>query len=177
MSRVGIRYSKALFQLAKEQHKLEQVESELVMLSGLIKSNRDLKNMLVNPLITAAKKVEIVARIFKGKLDALTFNFVILICRNKRSDLLQEIIDQFRERVLEEQGTWQGQIFSAQALAPAQIDSISRRIMDLTGKTVILQSQVDQKLLGGFIVKIKDTIIDLSIRGQLDRLRTKLISG
>ncbi len=57
MSRVGIRYSKALFQLAKEQHKLEQVESELVMLSGLIKSNRDLNGLLVNPLITAAKKV------------------------------------------------------------------------------------------------------------------------
>lgn len=177
MSRVGIRYSKALFQLAKEQHKLEQVESELVMLSGLIKSNRDLNGLLVNPLITAAKKVKIVSRVFKGKLDALTFNFVILICRNKRSDLLQEIIDQFRERVLEEQGTWQGQIFSAQTLAPAQIDLITKRIMDLTGKTVILKAQLDQNLLGGFIVKIKDTIIDLSIKGQLDQLRTKLISG
>jgi len=177
MSRVGIRYSKALFQLAKEQHKLEQVESELVILSGLIKSNRDLKDMLVNPLITAAKKVEIVSRIFKGKLDALTYNFVILICRNKRSDLLPEIIDQFRERVLEEQGIWQGQIFSAQALAPAQIDLISKRIMDLTGKTVILKAQLDKNLLGGFIVKIKDTIIDLSIKGQLDQLRTKLIAG
>jgi F-type H+-transporting ATPase subunit delta len=177
MSRVGIRYSKALFQLAKEQYKLEQVESELVMLTELIKSNRDLNGMLVNPLITAAKKVEIVTRLFKGKLDALTCNFVILICRNKRSDLLQEIIDQFRERVLEERGTWQGQIFCAQALAPAQIDQITKRIMDLTGKTVILKPQVDQNLLGGFVVKIKDTIIDLSIKGQLDRLRTKLISG
>ena len=177
MSRVGIRYSKALFQLAKEQHKLEQVESELVILSGLIKSRRDLKDMLVNPLITAAKKVEIVAQIFKGKLDALTYNFVILICRNKRSDLLPEIIDQFRERVLEEQGIWQGQIFSAQALAPAQIDLISKRIMDLTGKTVILKAQLDKNLLGGFVVKIKDTIIDLSVKCQLEQLRTKLIAG
>jgi F-type H+-transporting ATPase subunit delta len=177
MSRVGIRYSKALFQLAKEQQKLEKVESELLMLSGLVKSNPDLKGMLVNPLITAAKKVDIVSRLFKGKLDELTYNFVILICRNKRSHLLQEITDQFRERVLEEQGTWQGQIFCAQALAPAQIEQITKRIMALTGKTVILQPQVDRGLLGGFIVKIKDTIIDLSIKGQLDRLRAKLISG
>jgi F-type H+-transporting ATPase subunit delta len=177
MSRVGIRYSKALFQLAKEQQKLEKVEAELLMLSGLIKSNRDLKGLLVNPLITAAKKVDIVSRLFKGKLDDLTYNFVILICRNKRSHLLQEITDQFHERVLEDQGIWQGQIFCTQALAPAQIDQITKRIMALTGKTVILQPQVDRGLLGGFIVKIKDTIIDLSIKGQLERLRAKLISG
>ncbi len=177
MSRVGIRYSKALFQLAKEQHKIDQVESELIMLSDLIKSNLDLKNMLVNPLITAAKKVEIISQIFKGKLSLLTYNFIILICRNKRNHLLQEIIDQFRERVLDEQGTWQGQIFCAHPLAPTQIDLITTRIMNLTGKTVILEPQLDKNLIGGFIVKIKDTVIDLSIKGQLDRLRTKLVTG
>jgi F-type H+-transporting ATPase subunit delta len=177
MSRVAIRYSKALFQTAREQHKVDLVESELQMLSELILSNGKLKDMLVNPLITAAKKVDIVSRVFKGKLDSLTYNFIILVCRNKRSQILTEIIEQFRERVLDEQGTWQGQIFCAHPLAPDQINSITSRMKDLTGKSVILKPQVDHDLIGGFVVKIRDMIIDLSVKGQLNRLRTKLISG
>jgi F-type H+-transporting ATPase subunit delta len=177
MSRVSSRYSKALFQLAREQQKIDQVESELQILCGLIQSNKDLQDMLANPLVSAAKKVQVVSKIFKGKLDTLTYNFVLLICRKKRSQLLQEIVQHFREQVLEERGTWQGQILSAQPLAAAQVDGITRRISKLTGKTVILSMQVDQSLLGGFIVKIKDTIIDLSVKRQLERLRNRLVSG
>jgi len=177
MSRVANRYSKALFQLAIEQKKIDLVDAELNMLSELMQSTAEFRAMLTNPLITAAKKAEIVAGIFKGKLDKLTYNFLILICRNKRGPLLAEIIDQFRERVQDEKGIWQGEIFSARPLTRAQIGQIKTRTGNLTGKTIVLQPQVDKDLIGGFIVKIKDTIIDLSVKGQLERLRTKLISG
>jgi F-type H+-transporting ATPase subunit delta len=177
MSRVAIRYSKALFQLARERNKIDLVESELNLLSELIQSTVEFSDMLVNPLITATKKAELVSRLFKDKLDPLTYNFMILVCRNKRSSMLPEIIVQFRERVQDEKGIWQGKIICAHPLTRAQIEQISSRTRDLTGKTVLLQQQVDKNLIGGFIVKIKDTIIDLSVKGQLDRLHSKLISG
>jgi len=177
MSRVANRYSKALFQLAREEQKIDLLESETKNLLDLIQTNNDLSNMLVNPLMTAAKKVEIVTRLFTGRFDPLTCHFLILVCRKKRSNLLAEIMTNFLDRVLEEKGIWKGTVYGAHPLTPGQIEQIRKRTMVLTGKTILLEEQVDHSLIGGFIVQIKDTIIDLSVKGQLNRLRTKLIFG
>jgi F-type H+-transporting ATPase subunit delta len=177
MSRVANRYGKAFFQLAKENRKIELLESEMTCLLDLIRNNKEFSDMLVNPLITAAKKADIVTGLFTGTLDPLSCHFLILVCRNKRSNLLAEIVSNFLDRVLEEKGIWKGTVYSAHPLASDQLDEIRKQTMNLTGKTILLEEHVDQSLVGGFIVKIKDTVIDLSVKGQLSRLRTKLVFG
>jgi F-type H+-transporting ATPase subunit delta len=177
MSRVANRYGKALFQLAKVNRKIGIVESEMIQLQELIRTDKAFHGMLVNPLLTAAKKVEIVTKLFTGRWDPLSCHFLILVCRNKRGNLIGEIVSNFLDRVLEEKGIWKGQVYSASPLAPDQLNEIRKRTTALTGKTILFEEHVDKSLVGGFIIKIKDTVIDLSVKGQLNRLRTKLIFG
>jgi F-type H+-transporting ATPase subunit delta len=177
MSRVANRYSKALFQLARERQKIDGVQADFNSLQELMRTSVDFRQLLHNPLITAAQKVDIISRTFQGKSDDLTLHFLVLVCRKKRSQLLEEIISDFHDRVLENKGILKGSLVSAHHLVPDQLDQIRKHLEEATGKTIILEEHLDQNLVGGFVVKIKDTVLDLSVKGQLERLRAKLIYG
>ena len=177
MSRVAGRYSKALFEIALEKNKLDVVAGDFELISQISTENVDFRNMLINPLIPATKKADIFSKLFKDKTDQLTYNFLRLLCTKKRSEFLLEVIDHFRVRILDHEGILTGQIISANPLSPDQVQDIHNRIKSQSGKKVQLSQEIDKNLMGGFIVKVKDNVIDLSVRNQLDKLRNKLVFG
>ena len=177
MSRVAGRYSKALFAAALEKNKLDVVTADLNSVSGIIDQSIEFKNMIYNPLIPVIKKTAVIKKIFEGSIDQLTLDFLILVCGKKRSDLLPEIIADFNIRILEYKGVLAGQIISSHPLSAEQVKDIHDKIAAQSGQEVQLSQEVDENLVGGFIVRIKDTVIDLSVRNQLLKLRNKLIFG
>jgi F-type H+-transporting ATPase subunit delta len=177
LSRVASRYSKALFAATLEQKKLDIVAGDLNSVSSIIDQNKDFKNLLYNPLIPANKKTDIIRKIFDGKINQLTYNFLKLLCSKKRSEFLPEIIDDFKMRILEYEGVLIGQIISSKPLSPVQVADIHKKITTQSGQKVQLSQEIDEDLIGGFIVKIKDTVIDLSVKNQLNKLRNKLVFG
>lgn len=177
MSRVAKRYSKALFEAAIDQHIIEQVKSDLVQVDELIKVNNQFTSMLFNPLIAAVKKSELMRKIFSGKVEPLLANFLIMLCLKKRADFLPEIITSFFDRVLELEGVISGEVFSSAPLPPRQFEQIREKIVEITGFQVQLTQHINEDLIGGFVVKIQDTVIDLSVKNQLDNLRNKLVFG
>ena len=177
MSRIAIRYSKALFDLALEKELIETVQTDLQMIKEVCLGNADFQNALVNPLIDENVKAKLLTELFEDNLNPLTFKFLQLLSKKKRSGFLLEMIDQFLMRVLDHQGILSGLIISAKSLDPDQVEEVKNKITVMTGKTVLLVEQIDDSVVGGFIVKIKDTVIDLSIRTQLEKLHTQLVSG
>ncbi len=177
MSRVASRYSKAIFASALEQNKLDVVAGDLKSVSSIIDQSKEFENLINNPLIPANKKTEIVKKLFEGKSDQLTFNFLKLLCSKKRSEFLPAIIEDFNQRILLYNGVLTGKIISSQPLSDAQVSEIHDKIASQSGKKVELSQEIDKDLIGGFVVKIKDTVIDLSVKNQLDKLRNKLVFG
>jgi F-type H+-transporting ATPase subunit delta len=177
LSRVANRYSKALFHAAREENKIDSIDADLKAVQNLIIQNAEFRGMLINPLIPATKKTELMSHIFKGKVDILTHRFLQMVCDKNRSNLLLEIINRFYELLYAFKGILKGKIISAQALDSEEVQNINEKIKDMTGKKVELELETDADLVGGFIVKIEDTIIDLSVKGQLDKLRKKLVFG
>ena len=177
MSRVAIRYSKALFQLAREENLVTQVQSDLEMIKETCSANVEFQNMLDNPLIEESAKAKVLKDLFEENVHQLTFRFLQLLSRKKRSGFLFEMIDHFMESVLDYRGILAGTLIASSPLESDQIDEIKKRVESLTGKSVIFAEQIDQSLVGGFIVKIKDTVIDLSIKTQLEKLRAQLVQG
>ena len=80
-------------------------------------------------------------------------------------------------RILEHEGVLSGQIISSKPLSPVQVADIHKKIATQSGQKVQLSQEIDEDLIGGFIVKIKDTVIDLSVKNQLNKLRNKLVFG
>jgi len=177
VSRVANRYTKALFELAVEEKKIEIVRSDFDMIESVLKESGQFSELIHNPLIPASQKARLMQQIFENKLDRLTYNFLILLCNKKRSDLLPEIIKKFYQKLLDYQGVITGLVISSQPIAQEQLESIHKKVSAGTGRKVQLSQEIDQSLLGGFIIKIKDTVIDLSVKNQLSKLRNKLIFG
>ena len=177
MSRIASRYGKALFQLAKEQGNVDRILDDLLWLEQVIAGSAELCTILSNPLIRGEDKAKIITNIGKDTMDDLTCRFVELLCRKRRSEIIREVIRQYENYVLDLKGIMKSKIISAVALNDEQSEKIKKRISQLTGKTVRLEQDVNKDLIGGFIIKLEDKVIDLSIRGQLEVLRKQLIFG
>jgi F-type H+-transporting ATPase subunit delta len=177
LSSVANRYSKALFELALEQGRLEEVEADLLGVKELITVNKDFSDLLLNPLIPLRVRSESISKLFKGKINQLTYNFFQLICQKKRTNLLLLIIDRFMARILDYRNIVSVEVISAHSLADDQINTINTKVAEIVDKKIQLEKKIDQNLIGGFIIKIKDTVIDLSVKRQIEKLRTKLITG
>lgn len=177
MSRVANRYSKALFELAVEQKKLDAVEKDLNLVQSVLDENEDFAQLMVNPLVQASVKAKVVGMVFDGKVNSLTFNFLNMVCSKKRSDSIHDIITIFKDRLNDHRGILRGEILSAIPMSDEQKDQVAEKMQQLTGKTVVLGQEIDESLLGGFVVKVRDTVIDFSVKRQLEKLREKLVFG
>ena len=177
MSRIAIRYSKALFETALEKKKLDVVLNDLNMIRDTAEQDLQFVQVLHNPLIQAVRKKKIVTDIFKDRVDDLTLRFLSLVMQKRRSEFLIEMIKNFAERIDEHNGIVNGELFSAGDIAPDQTDEIRVKLESLTGKKIRLVIRTDPDLIGGFVVKLRDTVIDLSVQGQLEKLRNKLVFG
>jgi len=177
LSRVAIRYSKALFDLALEKNMVNEVRSDLEMIYKVCTDNPDFKQLLNNPLIEEKIKSNVLKELFEENVNPLSFKFLQLLSKKKRSSFILEMTDKYIERVLEHQGILSCLLISPQPVEADQSNAIKERIEKMTGKKVVFCYLIDTSVLGGFIVKIKDTVIDLSVKTQLEKMRTRLVHG
>jgi F-type H+-transporting ATPase subunit delta len=177
LSRVAIRYSKALFELARDKNLVTEVQSDLAFIQETCLANPDFHDLLNNPLIEEYIKANVLKEMFAAEVQQLTFRFLELLSKKRRTGFLLEMIDRFLTRVQEYQGILAGTLIASTKLTSTQVDEIRKKVEVLTGKKVLLSEQIDPSLIGGFIVKIKDTVVDLSIKTQLEKLRTQLVHG
>lgn len=175
MSRVAKRYAKALFQLGIEENKLEQLENDVTQIKILLKESNEFQTFIANPLISEIEKSKILAELFKDKLSDIGYNFLQLLTEKKRSFILPNIIDQFRLLLNQHRNILKGELFSVIDLSDDQVKKIKQNVEKMTGKTVMFEKRLDPSIIGGFIVKVEDIIIDNSIRFQLRKLRERLI--
>ena len=176
MNRVAKRYAKALFELAEELKILKKTQADVQTLKETLTENPELTRILANPLLNELEKFRILQKIFSAKFQPLTINFLKLLSHKKRLALLAEVIEAFEQKMLEYNNTIEAQVISAVELSAEQLGQIRQSIQTLTGKKLLLEKQLDPGILGGFVVKVQDVVIDNSIRYQLEKLREKLVA-
>ncbi len=174
MSRVAKRYAKALFAQAKEDSLLNEVGNDLTLISTLNQQSDDFRLLLSNPIINEKDKVRVLLDMFQGKVQNLTLDFLNLLSEKRRIPFLPQMAEEFRLMMLAYAGEVEGELISAQKLSEKQVDKIKAKIEHITGKTVFLTEKIDKTVLGGFIVKVEDWVLDNSIRYQLVKLREQL---
>ena len=176
MSRVSVRYARALFSLAQEEKKLDIIANDLSEIRSLIKSNADFSSFIINPLVSSIKQIAAVKGIFSGKVNDLTSNFLELICGKKRLNQLAEILDAFDKLLLKYRNQLHAEVTSAVSMDDQQLDAIKANLESMTDKSVILKTKEDSTLIGGFKVLVDGVIIDNSVQYQLSKLKEKLVS-
>lgn len=174
---ISNRYANALLGLAGDKGQTEGVSSDMELVFNTLTSSRELRVMLSSPVIIQNKKSAILTEIFSGKISSESLDFLLFLVQKDRADLLYDIIKRFLELVDEQRGVTSAKVVSASELTDEQKDKILQKLEGFTGKKIKATFSTDENLLGGFTVRLKDTVIDASLKHQLVKLKSELLKG
>ncbi len=175
--RVARRYAAALFGVARRDEILDAVEQDLTLISRFLADVPYLRAVLMQPLVSVARKNTVVDEAFGDRVTASSLNFLKLLIRKRREDLVGECIREFRALLAEHMNTVDAEAWSAVPMTLEQQERLVVSLHKLTGKKVRLMSEVDKTLVGGVVVRIGDTVMDGSVRGKLERLERQLLGA
>lgn len=162
--RLATRYAKSLIDLSKERGELEIVYKDMLYLQQLTLQSKDLVAMLKSPVIPADKKLSVIQAVTAGKISELTHSFTKLLVTKGREADLPEITTAFVRQYKVFKGIHVVKLTTA---APVS-ESVKQTIIDQVRATsdmqnIELQTAIDEKLIGGFILQAGDKLVDASI--------------
>jgi F-type H+-transporting ATPase subunit delta len=166
------RYAKSLMDLALERGQMEQVRNDLQLMLRTIVSSDDLRVMLKSPVIRADQKQRALKRLFEDQVGEIVRQFVIVVTRKGREELIPEIARAFEELYLDQKNIIICRITTAVKLDTAELEKM--RAITATrypGKTIELHETVDPAIIGGGIIQVGDLQWDASIRTKLHVIR------
>ncbi len=171
---VATRYAKALWELAEGENSFEQVASDVDFTLNTFKDSRELRNVIASPIISQEKKLEILDSIFGDKISSTGMKFLKFIILKNREEVFGEILKRFSEIRDEEFGILRVEVTTAYDMPDEQKTEMEKKLSGYTGKKIVASYKKDEGIIGGFLVRMKDTIIDASVKNQLEILRKKL---
>lgn len=174
-SKISVRYSKALFQSAREKNLLDKVYSDMDYISGLCRIDL-IKEVLDSPVIFPSKKRLVFHGILEKKAESITIALIDLLIRNGRESYLPAVARVFMDETLKFKGITPVILTTAQPVNEEIRSKISALVADVFKTKTELNEQVEPEIIGGFILKVNDNYIDASVRSKLRKVK-KSLSG
>lgn len=171
ISLVAKRYAKALFELAVEKNLVEETHNDNLLIIKTCNQNREFFQLLKSPVINSEKKHIILNQIFSGVLQKLTLAYIQIMVRKNRESFIPEIALEFDNLYLAYKNILRVH-FSAPVTPTDEIRKQVMKIMEqFTKSNVQLTENIDDSLVGGFVLSWQDKQYDMSIRRELDNIR------
>ncbi len=166
------RYAEAAYLIAREDGK-EEVWSEGLTDMATLFGSEEAQAFLENSRVPPAAKAELVEKALAG-VDPLVLNLARLLLRRNKTRLAPQISEAYQELVDEARGISHALVTSAVPLTADDSEAVSRKLSEITGGPVIIETRVDENILGGLVVRIGDRLIDGSTRNKLLALKQQL---
>jgi F-type H+-transporting ATPase subunit delta len=167
-------YATALFEVARAEGTLDEVEDELFRFARSYESSESLREALTDELIPSSKRQSIVEDLLGDKATPTTVQLIAMVVGSGRARDLPAIIDRLVQRAAESKDATVAEVRSAVTLTGDQQDRLRAALANATGRTIALKVVVDPSILGGLVATVGDTIIDGSVRTHLDQLKSRL---
>jgi len=167
-------YSRALFEIARAEGTLDEVEDELFRFARSYESSDALRNALTDEQIPAAKRQAIIEDLLGGKATSTTTQLVSMVVGSGRGRDLPAIIDKLVARASSAKNLEVAEVRTAVALSADQQARLQAALVNATGKQVNLKVVVDPSVIGGVVATVGDTVIDGSVRTRIDQLKSRL---
>jgi F-type H+-transporting ATPase subunit delta len=170
-------YARALFQVALQQGKLDELREQLAQFADALDQNRELAVFFFSPYFSTKEKQDALVRMLDGA-DPLFVNFLNVLIENHRMPVIFRIREEYEHLWEEENRLLPVEITSAIALDPATTQRLGEKIGERAGgRKITLAARVDPDILGGIIIRVGNSILDASIRNRLEQLRRHVAQG
>lgn len=168
------RYAKALYDVSKVKQKTLPVLEDLQSLYDLFAADESLMGIFKTPNISHRAKLDIVKKSFEGNVSPLLYHFLEMLLEKNRMTYLPYVFEEFLVLKDKEEGILKAEAKSVVELSQNEITLLEEKLSKLLSKTVRVEMQKDESLLGGLWIKAGDWVMDESVRGRLDRMKEKL---
>jgi F-type H+-transporting ATPase subunit delta len=166
-------YADALYEAAQEAGRLDAVRKELSAFLRALAESHQLARAMFNPAFPNDAKQRIVAQVLTGA-DELVPKAINVMLENGRITLLPDMEAAFAERYEKEQRELTVTLTTAIALDDTKADEVRSRLQQATGQNITLKRVVDPAILGGVVLRMRDQMVDASVRRRLEGLRRRL---
>lgn len=172
VSEVARRYAIALFELARDEKALAEVEDDLSTIAAMMAESEDLRRLVRSPVISRGDQGRaLAALVARMAANPLTGRFIGVVASQRRLYALGQMIQHFRELLAEHRGETAADVVSARPLSEAQVGGVRQALAAVVGRQINLAVKVDPELIGGLVVRVGSRMVDSSLRAKLQRLR------
>jgi F-type H+-transporting ATPase subunit delta len=173
MEEIAAVYARSLFEVAKEQGKLDEVRQQLGEFADAMEADRELQVFFFSPYFSTQEKQDGLDRAVTGA-DETIINFLKLLIENHRMPVIFRVRRGYDELWEQENKLLPVQVTSAVELDQSTVKQIGDRIAEQTGQKVDLSANVEPDILGGIVVRVGNQVLDASIRNRLEQLRKQV---
>lgn len=167
-------YARGLFEIARAEGTLDEVEDELFRFARSFESSDSLRSALTDDMIPAAKRLAIVEDLLGGKATATTTQLISMVVGAGRGRDLPAIIDTLVARASSAKNLEVAEVRTAVPLSADQQARLAAALANATGRQVNLKVVVDPAVIAGVVATVGDTVIDGSVRTRIDQLKSRL---
>lgn len=166
-------YSKAFFELAIDENKLEIVKEQFNLIKHLYKENLDFQKFLKAKSIDKTNKKQFLDKVLKN-FDTIMINFLKVLIDNNKINFIPEIYIEFIKCYQEKNQIQFFEVSSARKLKEEEINKIKNELKKIFSVQIELKNIVDKTLIGGMKVSTNGVSLDNTIINQLEVLKTIL---
>lgn len=169
-------YGDALFELAVEENKVDEMLEEIGQLQKLLRENEDFGRLMTHPKINKDEKNRVVTEVFKGRISDELLGFLTIIISKDRYQEIDGILEYFLTEVKKYKGIGVATVTTAVPLRSEQCKKVEQRLLDTTDyKSMEIHYEQDAALIGGMVIRIGDRVVDSSISTKLNELQKELL--
>jgi F-type H+-transporting ATPase subunit delta len=169
------RHAQAVFQIALEKKEVEKWRSELKTIAATL-GDPQLQAILEDPKIRLGDKENLVNKCLP-EISQLALNFVYLLVARQRLSILDQIVAEYERMADAHMGLERAKVITAIPIDEEGQKKLSERLAAITGKKIVLTTEVDPAIIGGFVARVGDELIDGSTKAKLEALKRRLIQA
>ncbi len=166
------RYARAVFEIALERGELDRWQSELPVVVSVV-GDPALVAVLESPRLRFDEKARILSEGLVG-ISPLVLNLVYLLIVRGRLSMIADIAEEYQRLLDAYHGIEPAEVISAVPLDAEEEKKLAGHLSAITGKKVVVKSEVDPGLIGGFVARVGGKLLDGSTRTRLEALKKEL---
>ncbi len=166
------RYAQAVFAIALGTEELDKWQSDLGEIVRLLE-DAELAAFLESPRVHLADKARLLSERLK-EINPLAVNLFLLLVTRGRLGLLSEIAEEYQRLLNSYRGIEPAEVITAIPLDEEDERNLAKHLGAIVGKKVVLKSEVDPAVIGGFVARVGGKLLDGSVYGKLRALRKEL---
>ena len=171
---VASRYAEALFQVGEDSKSTEKLYNELKAVVDIINKNKEFANILKSPIVSKEDKKSLITNVFGAQLDKEMLNFMKILADKDRLSLISDIEESFKTLLNDKNNILEGVAITAVPMNEGEVNELQAKLSAKYNKTVVLQNEVDESILGGVLVRLGNEEIDGTVKNRLDKMKEQL---